>query len=290
MRCIRDGGARLQRAPHDVDDAVKLDRESKKRHSVVSWFTQYAEEIHEKLPDSDKVLLPKLLWKDMHQQYSDDMAAAGYSSQQIAAKTHFRRTFDHAPELAHMEITQYKRNFSRCSLCIELTSNVNAALKGHDRTKIERAKTARLEHYIIARSDKLHYWQQRWQARSPLALKITLIIDKMDSAKNHIPWFSDGRKPKDIDNLLKDVLKLHITGVIIHGKPDARYIFWSLPFLPGNANLNLECLRRALVHFLRTLTFRPKLYLQFDNASDNKNFTTLCLAGWLVMQGLVSQV
>lgn len=128
------------------------------------------------------------------------------------------------------------------------------------------------------------------QARSEYALKITLIIDKMDSAKNHVPWFSDGRKPKDIDPFLRDVLKLHVTGVIIHGKPDKRFLFWALPYLPGNANLNIECLRRALVHHLSGLSFKPKLYLQFDNASDNRNLTVLGLCGWLVEQGYVSQV
>lgn len=121
-------------------------------------------------------------------------------------------------------------------------------------------------------------------------MKLTLIVDKMDSAKNHIPWFSNGRKPKDVEELLKKSLELHVTGVIIHGQPDARYIFWSLPHLPGNANLNLECIRLALVRHLSALTFRPKLYCQFDNASDNKCYATLCLAAWLVLQGYISQV
>lgn len=80
------------------------------------------------------------------------------------------------------------------------------------------------------------------QARSAAALKFTVIMDKMDSANNYVLWFSDGRKLNDLDILLKDVLKLHITGGIINGKPDKRFLFWSLPFLPGNANLNIECL------------------------------------------------
>lgn len=122
-----------------------------------------------------------------------------------------------------------------------------------------------------------------------MSLKITMIIDKMDSAKNHVPWFSDGRKPKDIEPLLKDALKLHVTGVIVHGKPDKRYLFWSYPHLPGNANLNLECIRRALVHHLKGLPFRPKLYVQFDNASDNKNYTSLSLFAWLVAHRYISQ-
>lgn len=117
-----------------------------------------------------------------------------------------------------------------------------------------------------------------------------MIVDKMDSAKNHIPWFSNGRRPKDLDALLKNSLPLHVTGVIIHGKPDAKYLFWSLPHLKGNANLNIECIRRALVHHLSQLGFRPKLYIQFDNASDNKCYATLCLGAWLVSEGYVTQV
>lgn len=190
-------------------------------------------------------------------------------------------------------MTTYKRNFSKCSECVELTGAVTNALKGHNAEDLEKAKAERLAHYMLARSDKIHYWKQRWEARSPVACKLTLIIDKMDSAKNYIPWFSSGRMPKDVDALLKkekEALKLHATGVIIHGQPDARYLFWSLPFMPGNANLNLECLRLALLHHLRGFTFRPMLYIQFDNASDNKCYTSLGLFAWLVLQGYVSRV
>lgn len=130
----------------------------------------------------------------------------------------------------------------------------------------------------------------RAQARSEYALKMTLIIDKMDSAKNHVPWFSNGRAPKDVEPLMRDTLKMHVTGVIIHGKPDKRFIFWSLPWMAPNANLNIECLRRALVHHLSSLPMKPKLYLQFDNASDNKCFAVLALCAWLVHKGYVSQV
>lgn len=264
--------------------------ESRKRDFIVTWFTQYAAEVTEKLPDCDKILLPRMLWTDLHKQFVSDMQDAGHGEGDIAGRHHFRKTFTVAEELKHMEMTTYKRNFSKCATCVKLTAKVNHAMKSHDAQKLHKAKDERLAHYMLARSDKLHYWQQRWQSRSAVALKLTLIVDKMDSAKNHIPWFSSGRQPKDLDPLLSDALKLHVTGVIIHGRPDARYLFWALPFMPGNANLNLECVRRALVHHLRELSFRPKLYLQFDNASDNKCYATICLFSWLVMEGYVSQV
>lgn len=269
---------------------VRVPRESKKKDSVITWFNQYAVEVTEKLPDSDCVLLPRMEWQDLHNMFKSDMMAAGYDDGDICTGDHFRKTFHNADELRYLQMTTFKRNFSKCSGCVTLTAAVLSALKSHDGTATEKAKAARYEHYVLARSDKIHYWQQRWQARSPVALKITLIIDKMDSAKNHVPWFSNGRRPKDAEPLLKEALKLHITGVIIHGKPDKRFLFWSLPHLPGNANLNLECLRRALVHHLASMSFRPKLYIQIDNASDNKCIATLCTAGWLVKEKYVSQV
>jgi len=267
VRLVKAGHLEL---PCTRDDTQIRSRDSRKRDHVITWFLQYAAEVTEKLPDYDRVLLPRMLWCDLYRQFEVDMTSAGYCEADICGPDHFRITFQKAEELSHLAMTTFKRNFTKCKTCVSTTAAVTAALKAHDARAAERAKAERLAHYMLARSDKLHYWQQRWQARSPVAIKLTLIIDKMDSAKNHVPWFSNGRKPKDIDELLKDTLKLHVTGVIIHGKPDARYLFYTLPFMPGNANLNLECIRRALVHHLAGLTFRPKLYIQFDNASDNK--------------------
>lgn len=289
IRLVREG---LKELPHRITgdcDAPAL-REAVKQNYVITWFLQYASEVTEKLPDCDELLLPRMLWADLHKLFADDMQASGHSSD-TCGLSYFKRVFDSAEELAHIRMTTFKRNFSKCATCIELSGEVTNALKGHDPKLLAIAKDKRLAHYILARSDKLHYWRQRWQARSQVATKLTLIIDKMDSAKNYIPWFSNGRKPKDIADLLKyDILKLHVTGVIIHGNPDTRYLFWSLPWMPGNANLNLECLRRALVHHLRGLAFRPKLYIQFDNASDNKCYAVLCLCGWLVYMNFVVQV
>ena len=51
-----------------------------------------------------------------------------------------------------------------------------------------------------------------------------MITDKMDGAKNVVPTFA--RLPKDLDaDMYKSLLTLHIVGVIIHGRPDQRYMF-----------------------------------------------------------------
>lgn len=140
-------------------------REARKKDFVVTWFVQYAAEVTEKLPDCDKLLLPRMLWRDLHKQFCEDMLAAGYGEADVCVLDYFRQVFNTAEELLHMEMTTYKRNFCKCDLCVSLTAAVNTSLKGHDAEAVEKAKAARLEHYLLARSDKLHYWQQRWQVR-----------------------------------------------------------------------------------------------------------------------------
>eukprot|EP00965_Chrysotila_dentata_P086311 2848085-Pleurochrysis_carterae.AAC.1 len=51
------------------------------------------------------------------------------------------------------------------------------------------------------------------------------------------------RPPHHIEDHLRDAMKLHVAGVIIHGIPfDRVHLFSVAPNLAGNANLNIECL------------------------------------------------
>jgi hypothetical protein len=46
--------------------------------------------------------------------------------------------------------------------------------------------------------------------------KLTMIIDKMDSAKNTIPYFTRPPKYGGIDDDIKNAFTSHIVGVIVH--------------------------------------------------------------------------
>lgn len=141
-------------------------RDSPKKDFVITWFLQYAAEVTEKLPDCDKMLLPRMLWTDLFSMFHADMIAAGYEEKHVCKIDYFRNTFNSVPELSDIQMTTFKRNFTKCKDCVRLTAAVTKALQAHDGRAIERAKTARLEHYVMARSDKLHYWHQRWQVCS----------------------------------------------------------------------------------------------------------------------------
>jgi hypothetical protein len=88
------------------------------------------------------------------------------------------------------------------------------------------------------------------------------------------------------------LLVMHVVGVIIHGHPDRRYFFLAYPHLAGDSNLNLECIRMALVQFAKDTGFvlRPNLYIQIDNASDNKSRFVFGALATMVLNGLVNQV
>eukprot|EP00965_Chrysotila_dentata_P234886 6200424-Pleurochrysis_carterae.AAC.1 len=62
------------------------------------------------------------------------------------------------------------------------------------------------------------------------------IIDETDGNKNKCP----SRTPKLAADDLKDAMKLHVVGIIFHGKPDTPHYFPAASHLAGNTNLNDE--------------------------------------------------
>lgn len=82
-----------------------------------------------------------------------------------------------------MQMTTYKRNFSKCKECVQLTAEVNAALKAHDPKQLQVAKDKRLAHYMLSRSDKLHYWQQRWQV---CAVELEVLLEAVIHTLLHL--------------------------------------------------------------------------------------------------------
>ena len=213
------------------------------------------------------------------------------------------------------------------------------ALKSHNGALLLQVKQERVNHLALQRSDRIAYYTQREAARSPvrevrtlrmrLSVRLsqscafpcapcpqvgdtlTLIIDKMDSAKNLCPTFTT-RFPKDVDeSIVKNLLTLHLVGVIIHGQPDRRYMYAASQHLPGDTALNIQAICKALTHHLAGKGFRDKLYIQVDNASvrisplthplhvshlwpsasqDNKSRYMLGFLGFLVAEGYVLQV
>mmetsp|Transcript_12125 Transcript_12125/g.31819 ORF Transcript_12125/g.31819 Transcript_12125/m.31819 type:complete len:706 (+) Transcript_12125:1194-3311(+) len=217
------------------------------------------------------------------------MTEAGVEPQLIAAEKWFNTLFHSDPALQDITVSALKRNFGRCRECTDIEALVQNALKGHDRSALRIAKAQRLNHVLSEKSDKQHYYMQREVSRDVCGTKLTMIIDKMDSAKNTVPYFTRPPKYGGVDDDIKNAFTSHIVGVIVHGRPDKRYFFAASQQLTGDANLNIDCIRRVLSLHAGDGPLRPELYVQVDNASDNKNKTLVGFLAFLVLNGYIRQ-
>ena len=72
---------------------------------------------------------------------------------------------------------------------------------------------------------------------------------------------------------------------------DLTAIKFASPNLTGDSNLNMECIRLALVQYSKDFPgLPPNLYVQFDSASDNKSRFTMGSLAWLVENNYFHQV
>ena len=117
LRDVKDYGANALSYVRDKSSAQASGRleGARKRDFVITWMMQYASVVSEKLPDIDKIYIPAMNWKDLHDMFVVDLQAAGVSESLQSKITHFRETFNKAPELKDYDMTRHKRNFSKCA-------------------------------------------------------------------------------------------------------------------------------------------------------------------------------
>ena len=77
------------------------------------------------------------------------------------------------------------------------------------------------------------------------------------------------RPPKNVSEPLKDAMKLHVLGVIFHGRADKVHLFPVAPNIAGNANLNCECILRAVQIEFAITGMLPRLHVQVRSAASS---------------------
>ena len=87
-----------------------------------------------------------------------------------------------------------------------------------------------------------------------------------------------------------DVLEQHVLGVRVHDQPNRHYFFTINSTISGSANLNVEGIRRVLVDLYESRPLPRTMYIQGDNASDNKCWTLLLFFAMLVYHGYTNDV
>jgi hypothetical protein len=261
---------------------VRYEGKATMRDDIIGWYISYATCIGDYMPDGQEIIVPRR-WR------SEEFAELEYSLGLDASKYgYFCKVLKHAPELKHICRARKLLNFQHCTTCVDLNEKVKMAMQTRDPEKVKNAKAERRAHHMMTRAERLAYYERRELGRASCDT-LSLILDKWDSAKTTVPYFA--RSPGHWWSSLKhDVLEQHVLGVRVHDQPNRHYFFTINSTISGSANLNVEGIRRVLVDQYSSRPMPRTMYVQGDNASDNKCWTLLLFFAMLVYHGYTNDV
>jgi hypothetical protein len=187
----------------------------------------------------------------------------------------FVKAWKSSKELKHIKCSKYKPGFSQCDACsdyLNLTSHkqLTAAQKSAEGLKF-------LAHIEQERDERRQYYRARAKAVEEPDKYMCIIMDAMDQRKTEIPFFTNA--PKAVANDYR--LRTKLIGAIAHGF--GTFLYWCTNLICHDTNLQIECLRRTLLKYeAEKGQLPPILYLQLDNAPDNKSKQFLAFCAYLV--------
>jgi hypothetical protein len=259
---------------------------------VAAWLYNWAEDNGEELPGKEhwgKLYVPRLDVSDLHREIEDDFKELQEVYHTTPSYRLVLRVWNEHPTLKHIRVARDLRNFQGCTECTTLRTIVRRASRGGSRLLLLTARANLAAHKKLQKDQRHLYYKRRWLARQTESGCISLIFDKWNSQTTTIPYFM--RSPASAWKVLKKlVLGMHVLLVMIHGRPNANYFFYMNGSIRGDANFNIEGVRRALLTHANGGALPETIYAQMDRAGDNLNYTMLGFFGVLVMWGMVGEV
>ena len=260
--------------------------------AIAGWILGYCEEVGDRVgclaegSDPDALIIPRVEKILIYREY------AAFEGEDAGSEAHFMRVWRTHPSLKQIQMARKLRNFQLCTACHRIGEGLTKALKSHCPTDVEFWRQYRRVHHGQQRQERLSYYQRRRMAASDFQGEsfLSLIIDKWDSAKTTVPFWA--REPSFIGPPDKHMmLQQHVLGVIVHGQPHSYYLYTFHDKLKGDGNMNIEGIRRTLLKHLRGGRHMPRvLYVQADNASDNKNYAMIGFLAALVLHDYCHEV
>jgi hypothetical protein len=164
--------------------------------------------------------------------------------------------------VSHIKCSKYKPGFAKCDKCSEYNKLRKKQL---DEVQKKAALLQFQTHLQEERSEKEQYYAARNKAVQNPDRYLSLITNSMDQRKTCIPFWLNAPKCLGADYSLKN----RVIGVIAHGF--GTFLYWVTPQLKHDTDLTIECLRSTILKYQKEKGSPPVLYLQMDNASDNKS-------------------
>ena len=243
-------------------------------HGAFQWMSAFVEDFGDPMPDDNTIQLPVCTQSELYDCYTADTV----EDECIHASTFARLV---RKEFPHVRVHEYKK-FKKCDYCKKCDTIVN----NHANSKQRRTTYAEKKriHRERVRAEKQKYYHHRHKAREFPERYLSIIIDNMDQAKLKTPGFA--RDSHTSESLYR--LKMHCTGVIVHGKPNKTFAYLWPDRFPKDPNMTCSILMDVLDKIETTADI---LYLQLDGCSgENKNRDVMATCAYLVAIGAFSKV
>jgi hypothetical protein len=191
-------------------------------------------------------------------------------------------------ELSHIKISKLKSAWASCDECDGFRQRLADKHLSKGMRSAEHARY--LAHLQHQRCQRKKYYKHREKARLHPDRYLSIIMDAMDQRKCELPRLTRESKT------MKDALKLRqkLMACMVHGL--GTYLYLATPPVPTGGNFSVHCLLRTLDEVAAARTERdlsplpPILYLQLDNATDNKNKAMLAMCETLVREGVFEKI
>ena len=275
-------GCRTAHNSTETESVLTESRLETKKLGIVGWYQGYAEGVGDHMPDEQETIVPR---RPRNEEFAEYQAAFGPDA---AVYDHFVKTVREDGRLGYIRRARKLANFQGCLKCNEENQAVKRCLAGGNREGANAAKRRRTAHIEDSRNERTCYYRRRELGRDTGHSSVSLILDKWDASKTTVPWFAraPGAAWKDIRN---EVLEQHALGVLVHGRPNHTFLYVVNDTIKGNANLNIEGLRLTLAKLYADTPMPHTLYVQGDNASDNKCWAVILFLAMLVFYEYIGE-
>ena len=235
---------------------------------------------------SGVVVLPFYTQKDVYKEYVIDFHRTKPFSIKPLSTTSFYRVWE--SKFPRLKVAKTKTGWAACNDCSYFRLQMSNAGSDALRVRYKEAYTSHLDHQ---RRQRLKYYKHRKKGYNNPSDILSIIMDAMDQAKCDMLHYQRETKKTETDLKLRNKL----IGAMVHGIGTFVYVV-PAPTATGGST-SIEVLWRTLLKvqlhrinagFSRPLP--PTLYLQFDNASDNKCKAMLAFCAALVEMGCFEKI
>ena len=248
-----------------------------------AWLRAHAARSGDFLPHMQAIQLPEFCMEQLYLNYvhfaHNDCKNADGVVPDVVSRTTFNTTVT-----KHGLVYTMRKFFKSCDICDVLKASQRAAPTEAEKLEAEVLLRA---HNILQTAERGQYSLHKNKARTHPEVYISIAMDEIDKDKSGIPIVNT----KTGGQQKLPSWGIHATGVIVHGPKGFTKVYTWYDEFPHEANVTMECLLRTLEDFQERNGFLPsKLYIQFDNAKNNKCNAMLRLLALMVEVGLFQKI